>query len=188
VETQFFSITKTIEDEEYNCRSRDGFTGVFSRDRNLNFKTTVVFISGGVKSSLQRELDSFYKEVTGGDFNIRAVTKGAFTQARSKLSHEVFIKLNQSVNDTFYSEAPYLVWNNMRLLSVDGTRLVLPNHKSVKEEFGEYSIGPNADSKRSLAMGSFLYDPINILTPLPARRLMDLDYVIIWKFVLNHCL
>jgi hypothetical protein len=124
----------------------------------------VVFISRGVKSSLQRELDSFYKEITGSDFNIREVTKGAFTQARSKLSHEVFIKLNQSVNNTFYSEAPYLVWNKMRLLSVDGTRLVLPNHKSVKEEFGEHSFGPKADSKRSLAMGSFLYDPINMLT------------------------
>ncbi|MCE5346707.1 MAG: hypothetical protein LLG13_10530 [Bacteroidales bacterium] len=79
----------------------------------------MVFISRGVKSSLQRELDSFYKEITGRDFNIREVTKGAFTQARLKLSHEVFIKLNQSVNDTLYSEAPYLVWNNMRLLSVD---------------------------------------------------------------------
>lgn len=124
----------------------------------------MVFISRGVKSSLQRELDSFYKEITGSEFNIREVTKGAFTQARSKLSHEVFIKMNQSVNNTFYSEAPYLVWNKMRLLSVDGTRLVLPNHKSVKEEFGEHSFGPKADSKRSLAMGSFLYDPINMLT------------------------
>jgi hypothetical protein len=123
-----------------------------------------VFISRGVKSSLQRELDSFYKEVTGSDFNIREVTKGAFTQARSKLNHEVFVKLNESVNNTFYSEAPYLVWNNMRLLSVDGTRLVLPNHKSVIEEFGEHGFGPKADSKRSLAMGSFLYDPINMLT------------------------
>ena len=124
----------------------------------------MVFISRGVKSSLQRELDSFYKEITGSDFNIRAVTKGAFTQARSKLSHEVFIKMNQSVNDTFYSEAPYLVWNKMRILSVDGTRFVLPNHKSVKEEFGEHGFGPKADSKRSLAMGSFLYDPLNMLT------------------------
>lgn len=123
-----------------------------------------MFISRGVKSSLQRELDSFYKEVTGSDFNIREVTKGAFTQARSKLSHEVFIKLNESVNNTFYSEAPYLVWNNMRLLSIDGTRLVLPNHKSVIEEFGEHGFGPKADSKKSLAMGSFLYDPINMLT------------------------
>lgn len=123
-----------------------------------------MFIARGVKSSLQRELDSFYQEVTGGEFKIREVTKGAFTQARSKLSHDVFIKLNESVNNTFYSEAPYMVWNNMRVVSVDGTRLVLPNHKSIKEEFGEHSFGPHADSKRSLAIGSFLYDPINMLT------------------------
>ncbi len=123
-----------------------------------------MFIARGVKSSLQRELDSFYQEVTGGEFKIREVTKGAFTQARSKLSHEVFIKLNESVNNTFYSEAPYMVWNNMRIVSVDGTRLVLPNHKSIKEEFGEHGFGPHADSKRSLAIGSFLYDPINMLT------------------------
>lgn len=123
-----------------------------------------MFIAKGIRSSLQRELDSFYKEVTDGEFKIREVTKGAFSQARAKLSHEVFIKMNDSVNDTFYTEAPYHVWNNMRLLSVDGTRLVLPNHKSVKEEFGEHKFGPKADSKRSLAVGSFLYDPINMLT------------------------
>lgn len=123
-----------------------------------------MFISRGVKSSLQRELDSFYKEVTGSEFNIRAVTKSAFTKSRAKLKHEAFIELNENVNQTFYHEAPYLVWNQMRLLSVDGTRLVLPNHKSVIEEFGEHGFGPNADSKRSLALVSFLYDTLNLLT------------------------
>jgi len=123
-----------------------------------------VFISRGIKSSLQRELDLFYKEATGNEFNIRVATKSAFTKSRSKLKHEAFIELNNSVNQTFYSEAPYLVWNQMRLLSVDGTRLVLPNHKSVVEEFGEHSFGPNADSKRSLALASFLYDSLNLIT------------------------
>lgn len=123
-----------------------------------------MFIARGVKSSLQRELDDFYKEVTDGDFNIRHVTKGAFSQARKKLKPEAFIELNDCVNRTFYSEAPYLVWNNMRLLSVDGTRLVLPRHPSIIEEFGEHSFGPYADSKRSLALGSFLYDSLNLLT------------------------
>ncbi len=127
-----------------------------------------MFISRGVKSSLQRELDSFYKEATGNEFNIRAATKSAFTKSRAKLKHEAFIELNNSVNQTFYSEAPYLVWNQMRLLSVDGTRLVLPNHKSVIEEFGEHSFGPNADSKRSLALASVLYDSLNLIT-LDAR-------------------
>lgn len=123
-----------------------------------------MFIARGVSSSLQRELDSFYKEVTENDFNIRYVTKGAFSQARKKLKPKAFIELNDSVNNTFYSEAPYLVWNNMRLLSVDGTRLALPKHPSIVEEFGEHSFGPNADSKRSLALGSFLYDPLNLMT------------------------
>jgi len=122
-----------------------------------------VFISRGVKSSLQRELDSFYKEATSSEFNIRAATKGAFTKARAKLKHEAFIELNDNVNQTFYNEAPYLVWNGMRLLSVDGTRLVLPNHKSVVEEFGVHNFGPNADSKRSLATASVLYDSLNLV-------------------------
>jgi hypothetical protein len=123
-----------------------------------------VFISRGVKSSLQRELDAFYKEVNGANFNIRRVTKGAFTQARAKLNPDSFIELNDNVNATFYSGAPYHVWNEMRILAADGSRLVLPNHPSVKEEFGEHSFGPLADSKRSLAMISFLYDVLNLVT------------------------
>jgi len=127
-----------------------------------------VFISRGIKSSLQRELDSFYKEATGSEFNIRAATKGSFTKARAKLKCEAFIELNDNVNQTFYNEAPYLVWNQMRLLSVDGTRLVLPNHKSIVEEFGEHGFGPNADSNHSMALASFLYDSLNLMT-LDAR-------------------
>ncbi len=123
-----------------------------------------MFISKGIKSSLQRDLDSFYKEVIGGDFNIRSLTKGAFTQARAKLRHEAFIELSDNVVQTFYNEAPYLVWNQMRLLAVDGTRLILPRHKSVIDEFGEHSFGPDADSEQSLATVSILYDTLNLLT------------------------
>ena len=117
-----------------------------------------------MKSSLQRELDAFYKEVKGEDFNIRKVTKGAFTKARAKLNPTAFIELNENVNNTFYSGAPYHVWKDMRILAADGSRLVLPNHESVKEEFGEHGFGPQADSKRSLAMVSFLYDVLNMVT------------------------
>ena len=52
----------------------------------------------------------------------------------------------------------------MRTLSVDGTRLVLPNHPSVIEEFGQHQFGPNADSPRSMAMVSMLYDVLNQVT------------------------
>lgn len=100
----------------------------------------------------------------GSDFNIREVTKGAFTQARAKLKHEAFIELNDNVVNTFYSEAPYLAWKDKRLLAIDGSRLLLPNHESVKEEFGVHSFGPNADSEQSLALTSLLFDPLNLIT------------------------
>jgi hypothetical protein len=38
------------------------------------------------KSSIQRELDSFFKAISKSDFKIREVTKGAFTQAGAKLN------------------------------------------------------------------------------------------------------
>ena len=121
-------------------------------------------IGRGLSRSLQRELDTFSKEVLGGEFNIREVTKGAFSQARMKLKPEAFKELNADAVDVFYQDAPYQVWHGHRLLAVDGTRLMLPRHKSVIQEFGEHGFGPNADSKRSLAMASFLYDPVNLLT------------------------
>ncbi len=114
--------------------------------------------------AIQRDLDSFFKKVTSSDYSIREATKGAFSQARSKLNEWGFIRLNEVAVETFYNEAEYLVWNNHRLLAVDGTRLVLPNHSSIKAEFGEASFGPKADSKRSMAIGSMLYDVLNVVT------------------------
>lgn len=116
------------------------------------------------KSSIQRELDRFYKEVTQSDFNIRAVTKSAFTQARAKLNPWAFKRLNEVAVNSFYNGAEYYVWHKMRLLAVDGTRLVLPNHPTVAQEFGVHKFGPKADSPRSLAMGSLLYDALNLIT------------------------
>lgn len=116
------------------------------------------------KSSVQRELDRFYKAVSQSDFNIRQVTKGAFTQARAKLSHWAFQRLNEVSANVFYQQAEYYVWHGMRLLSIDGTRLMLPNHPSIIEEFGQQQFGPKADCPRSMAMGSMLYDCLNQVT------------------------
>jgi len=113
---------------------------------------------------VQRELDIFSKEVLGGEFNIRTVTKGAFSQARAKLNPEAFKILNREVVEAFYEGAPYQVWHNKRLLAIDGSRLMLPKHETVREEFGEHSFGPGADSARSMAMVSLLYDPVNLIT------------------------
>ncbi len=156
-------ITYELENEEFRGRSKDGRKEVFSRDRKLTLKNLIVLIII-FKSSIQRELDRFFKSVSNSDFNIREVTKGAFTQARAKLNPWTFERLNQVAVKSFYNQAEYYVWYGMRTLAVDGTRLVLPNHPSVIEEFGQHHFGPNADSPRSLALGSMLYDVLNQIT------------------------
>jgi len=114
-------------------------------------------------SSLQRDLDRFYKSLDKSDFNIRTVTKSAFSQARSKLNPWGFKRLNEVAVNSFYENNEVYTWNGMRTLSVDGSRLVLPNHKTVKEEFGVHKFGPKADSERSLALCSVLYDVLNLI-------------------------
>jgi hypothetical protein len=85
--------------------------GAFTRNRKLSFKKLIVFLAIVGMKALQRELDAFYKQITGSEFNVREVTKGAFSQARSHLRPEAFLELNENVCQTFYDEAPYLVWN-----------------------------------------------------------------------------
>lgn len=116
------------------------------------------------KTSIQRELDRFYKEISNSDFNIRIVTKGAFSKARQLLSPYAFIRLNEIAVESFYENASYNTWLGHRLLSCDGSRLLLPNDPSVIKEFGQHSFGPNADSLRSMALCSTLYDPLNLIT------------------------
>lgn len=157
------NLTYELEDKEYRSRSKDGRKGVFTRDRKLTFSNLIVIIIC-FKSSIQRELDSFFKALSKSDFKIREVTKGALTQARAKLEPYAFVRLNEVAVTTFYDHAEYYQWHGMRTLAVDGTRLMLPNHPSVVEEFGVQGFGPKADSERSLAMASLLYDVLNQVT------------------------
>ena len=52
----------------------------------------------------------------------------------------------------------------MRVLAIDGSRLMLATHQRIKEEFGLHHFGPKANSPRSLASVSMLYDVVNHLT------------------------
>jgi len=65
--------------------------------------------------------------------------------------------------DAFYEKAPFYAWHQKRLPAVDGTTLMLPNYPTITEEFGQHELGPKADSKRSMALGSVLYDVLNLL-------------------------
>ena len=155
-------IVYELDNKEFTSRSKDGLIGVFTRERKLPIKNLIVLImSSG--SSIQRDLDRFFKSLDNKDFNIRKVTKSAFTQARKKLNPWAFKRLNEVAVNSFYANNEVYTWYDMRVMAVDGTRLSLPNHPSVKEEFGVHEFGPNADSERSLALCSVLYDVLNLL-------------------------
>lgn len=115
------------------------------------------------KTTIQRELDSFYRSVLDEDFNIRAVTKGAFSRARAKLNPEAFKFLARRGLEVFYEQAPVVKWNGFRVLAVDGSRLLLPRHQTISNEFGQYKFGPNADVPQSMALCSILYDTQNLV-------------------------
>ena len=117
------------------------------------------------KTGLQREMDSFFRETEEEEFSIRKVTKGAFSQSRKNLAPEAFLKLNEIIWRDFYKEVDYLGYHGHKLLAVDGTFLNLPDHESIREEFGTKGMGRGRlrGKKQSMCLLSMLYDPVNYL-------------------------
>jgi hypothetical protein len=152
-------IIQTIEDEKF--RSNYSLGKSFIRCRKLPFNFLIVLLMTIMNRAIQRELNTFYAKIKGGDFSIHEATKSALTHARKKLKAEAFIELNRVGIESFYREASYLKWNNFRLLAVDGSTIVLPNHKTITEEFGTIHVGPNADQPKHMARISILYDLLN---------------------------
>jgi hypothetical protein len=119
----------------------------------LNFRTTI-----------QNELNDYFTQLDKVDFSIQKVSKSAFTQARSKIDFGLFKRLAILACDAFYQKCNYITWHGYRVLAVDGSRVLLPNHKTVEEEFGVQMMGPKAGSKQSLGLLSTLYDVFNLQT------------------------
>ncbi len=117
-----------------------------------------------LRTSYQKEIDTLCKLMSGGDYNIRQVTKGALTQARAKLNPWAFRRLTEIAVDTFYSEAPYKIWKEHRLLAVDGSTLRLPKSDDIIKEFGSHKFGPKADAEGCMARCSLLHDILNNVT------------------------
>jgi hypothetical protein len=127
-----------------------------------------VLLVQGLTRSLQRELNSFYQKLLNEDYSIQYVVKSSFTKARAKLKHTAFIELNKVCLAPFYEEGSYRTWLGFRMAAVDGSTMMLPNSKDIRAEFGVTSFGPKADSPRSVARCSVLYDVLN-LTVLDAQ-------------------
>lgn len=89
-----------------------------------------------MKSSLQTELDNFFKVVHLRDLPVNEVTKSAFSQARQKLKYQAFVELNHDQVNFFYDNFEYKKWHNYRLIAIDGSTCRLPYSKKIVGEFG----------------------------------------------------
>lgn len=127
-----------------------------------------------LRKSLSLEIENFVKHVSSiiGKGVLSNFTKSAFVQCRNKIQPEVFQHLSNKLIEEFYTDndASIKLWNGFRLLSVDGSRMTLPNTKELTLEYGKSKNQSNTGVTQ--ARVSVLYDVLNkyvldgILSPL----------------------
>lgn len=88
-----------------------------------------------LKSSLQTELDNFFKVLFHKELPLNKVSKSAFSQARHKFKHQAFKELNTEQINCFYENFSYKTWKDYRLVAIDGSTCRLPNSKKIIDEF-----------------------------------------------------
>ena len=132
----------------------------FVRKRKLPFKTVLALILEKTVKSLQIKLNEFMEK-----HSMETVTNSAFCQARQKLLHTAFIEMNQkTIVDVMYSEEEeHLRYKGMRLIAIDGSRIRLPESKSIREEYGttRYRNQDGAQGEHPTATASVCYDVLN---------------------------
>ena len=115
---------------------------------------------GFTRPGIQTELDRFFKSLSPS-IQFDSVTKGAFTQSRSKLKPETFIELDKANLSYFETRAiKKQNWKGKRIIAIDGSNLNLPHTQDVKNEFGSTK---NQYQELINAHCSFAYDVCNEL-------------------------
>lgn len=152
-------LNKIISSNEFVNRHKLQ-RNAFTRNRTLPFKTVILFLINLLKSSIQNELDKYFKAINNSVMPERVVTGSALTQARKKFSHRAFIELNKEQIKYFYDNVNYKGWNGFRLLAIDGSTLILPKNEQTIKEFGQF-----AHSRKTtpvvLSRTSSSYDVLN---------------------------
>lgn len=133
----------------------------FSRDRKLEFQHLILAIMSFSKSNVQIELDRFYKSFFDSPDAFKTISRSAFTQSRKKLLPTAFIELADEQLNCFQSNAPYQkTWKGFRPIAIDGSSLILPSSKELKDHFG---IAHNQFEEINFGRCSFAYDVCNEL-------------------------
>lgn len=149
-----------LGDPAFSARHRASPTA-FTRVRALPFALVLALIlRKGVKS-----LQNWVNEAIG-PLGGSPVSASAFCKARYRLRHTAFIELNRkAVVETLYGDGVYRRYRGYRLLGIDGSKVLLPDSETVREEFGTIAFANGKDGviagERPYALASVLYDLCN---------------------------
>lgn len=150
-------VNKTVAAEEFIDKHKDKPTD-FTRNRVLNFAVVFMLILRNSAKSIQLALNEIFVQ---GVIN-SVVSASAYVQARKKFKHTAFIELNELITTIYYSDDEIKRWKGYRCFGVDGSKIILPNTKEMKEAFGEIKI-KNQEMESSYASATFesCYDVLN---------------------------
>lgn len=138
----------------------------FTRQRRLTFPVVMLLILQKSAKSLQRHLHEFFARWAEGTLS-PGTSKGAWTQARAKLSHTAFLELNeQAVLATAYApehQASLGRWRGRLLVATDSSLVRLPDHPDLARSFARVQAANQHGETVSYYEGrvSVLYDVRN---------------------------
>lgn len=104
--------------------------------------------------SLQNSLNELFHSLA-----LPLVTNAAFSKARHNLSHTAFIELNEETLVRTIYEHEHHRFSGLRLLAIDGSKVILPQSDGVIEAFGSQSI----QNQRGVPMGTYSYGLSSVL-------------------------
>ena len=116
------NLKEKIFSEDFLSRHRKA-ENFFIRNVILTFPILIIFLMNILKSSLQRELNQFFKLTSYCPLSKNIVVKSAFTKARKKFSYTAFIELNEVLVEETKQAFPLLDWHGHRLVGIDGSTI-----------------------------------------------------------------
>ena len=154
------SSRRLISDEHFKNKHRINKSS-FSRNRKLSFSLVTILILRKSLKSLQLVLNELVLKL---DLHY-TITASAFTQARAKLRHTAFIELNRvAVVEVMYADNNFKRYKGMRVLGIDGSKVLLPHTTDIVKEFGEVRYSndhPEVKGSHAYGLASVMYDVLN---------------------------
>lgn len=126
----------------------------------LTFSVVVMLVLAKSTKSLQAMLNEIVPRLSG----VRTtVSNTAYSKARAKLRHTAFIELNKMcVLPAVYEDGDYETYKGLRVLAVDGSKIMVPDNASTNAYFGSFdSTSPIVSNTYCMGLASVLYDVVN---------------------------